>query len=184
MNNRAEASRPLWRAPRSKLPAAKLRVAGGAEGDEEPITGSRGVFEHRVRPARGNPGPARAGYRTRNRRSKGRRKSSALLVDRRHPGPGNYDPFSRRSVGSGLGGPAESVSAPAKCAPRYRAVTATGVSEARSLVIVARRTRARGRKRPHGARTTRRSDQARREACRSPVPVGGIPSGTRPTKSR
>lgn len=43
MINRAEASRPLWRAPRSKLLAAKLRVAGRAEGDKEPITGSRGV---------------------------------------------------------------------------------------------------------------------------------------------
>lgn len=40
MYNRAEALRPLWRTPRSKLLTAKLRVVGGAEGDKEPITGS------------------------------------------------------------------------------------------------------------------------------------------------
>lgn len=38
--NRSESSRPLWRATRSKLLAAKLRVAGRAGGDTEPITGS------------------------------------------------------------------------------------------------------------------------------------------------
>jgi len=71
-----------------------------------------------------------------------------------------------------------------KCA-RYRAKAATGVSEARSLGVVTRSIRARGVTRPHDeSATTRQSDQARREACRSPVLVGSIPLGTRPTKSR
>lgn len=100
----------------------------------------------------------------RHRRSKGRSKSRASLVEGRRLGPGKASPFSRRRGGSGLGCPHRiGPRAPRKCAHRYRVRIATEASEARSPPRVG------GTKRPHEARGIRRSDAERREALSSPA---------------
>jgi hypothetical protein len=102
----------------------------------------------------------RARGRVRNRRSRGRRKSSASLVEGRRPGPGK--------ASSRHGGEVEAVSAvftesarraPRKCAHRYRVGIATGASEARLRVHVVPVTTGMGRTLPHEARAARRSDR-------------------------
>jgi hypothetical protein len=104
------------------------------------------------------------GRRVRNRRSKGRSKSSASSVDRRRLGPGKATPCHDGGVEAVLAALAESVNHYAHrdtSAHRYRVRVATGVSEARS------RRRVGGRKRPHHSCAIRRSDAERRETLSS-----------------
>lgn len=108
--NPASKSRPWWRAPRGKSLAAKLRVAREAEGVEESRNRSAGCATPReaawgqlgFHGAKSIGGP-RARERMRNRRSRGRKKSSASLVEGRRPGPGK--------ASSRHGGGVEAVSA-------------------------------------------------------------------------
>lgn len=76
------------------------------------------------------------GRRMRNRRSKGRKKSSAPPVDERRLGPGKATPCHDGGVEAVLAAHAESVKTTSRyrerSAHRYRAGVATEVSEARS----------------------------------------------------
>lgn len=163
------ASSPLWaRAPRTKPFAAKLCAAEGAGGDEEPMNRSARCATPREaawgqlgsRGAKSAEGP-RARGRVRNRRSRGRNKSSASLVEGRRPGPGQ--------IPSRHGGGIEAVSAslvgseeraPRKAQRRHRSgVCDRGV---RGSVTQARgpgAALAEGRTRPHEACAIRRSDR-------------------------
>lgn len=143
--NRASKSRPWWRAPRTKLFAAKLRVAERAEGDKESRNRVAGCATPRgaawgqlgSHGAKSVGGP-RARDRVRNRRSRGRKKSSASLVEGRRPGSGK--------ISSGHAGGVEAISAgftgseeraPRKCA-------APAPSEVRDRGVRGSVTRSRG----------------------------------------
>jgi len=91
----------------------------------------------------------------RDRRPRGRRKSSASLVEGKASRTGKSVIASRRWRGSGLGEPRRiGQTRTAKGASRYRARIATGKSEARW-----HDGRGFGRTRPHGTSAIRRSDQ-------------------------
>jgi len=188
MINRAESSRPnVARRSARSLP---LRSYSRRKGPR--VTRSR---SRRVRCAstscvgpRGQKWPAwdsadarkaTQKHRTRHRRSRGRTKSRASLVEGRRSGPGKPRRVTtsrwKRSRRPRRIGPR----APRQGAHRYRAKVATGASEARSRGVVARTPG-----REEHAPTTCSGDppkrSVRREPHGAPVSVGGIPSGARP----
>lgn len=160
-------------------------VPWGAAGDKESRPRTRVGCNHRTGGPRENPTERSVGEtwgrRVRNRRPRGRSKSSVSPVDGRRLGPGKATSCHDGGVEAVLAALAESVNRNAhreRGAHRYRVRVATEVSEVRS------RRRVGGRQRPHEACAIRQSDAERREALSSSVSVGGPPSSTRPMKNR
>lgn len=172
------------------LPRARLQVALTRAWPEEPrATRSRETGRALVRttertvPRENLVGATRwekpEVRRVRNRRSKGRRKSSVPLVERKAPWTGESPAVSRQQGRSGLGGLRRiGTRAPRKSTPRHRVKIATTASEARS------RGECGSEKVPYQPTAVRRSDAERRESLSSPVSTEGTPSSARPTKSR
>lgn len=158
----------------------------GAAGDEEPRTRTGVGYNHRAGGPQENPTERSVGEtwgrKVRNRRPRGRSKSSASLVDGRRLGPGKATPCHDGGVEAVLAALAESVKKQRATAKRAR----TGI-ERRSRQGCQRYGRAGsgfGRELPHHSCAVRRSDAERRETLSSPVSMGGNPARTRPTKSR
>lgn len=128
---------------RAKPLPAPLRVERGAASDEELISGALGAQRHGCRtwetPAGGASRSFGLGSRVRDRRPKGRRKSSASSVDRRRPGPGKVVPLHGGAVEAVSAISFESVRAfREKAREKSEPVSsrvATGASEARSSVV-------------------------------------------------
>lgn len=187
MYNRARTSRQ----PMARAAYEASRCVGQTCRGEPRVTKSRKperalVANHRARGPQENPTERSVGetwgQRVRNRRPKGRSKSSAVPVDGRRLGPGKASSCSRRRGGSGLGGSrriGESKNA-------HREKARTGIE--RGLRQGCQRHGCAGERveknAPDHSCAIRRSDAERREAFSSPVSMGGHPSSTRPTKSR
>lgn len=157
-------------------------MAEGAVGDEKIDSRQAGCATPR-RPARvnalksGGSGPEEelsqgksTGYRTRNRRSRERKKSSASLVERRRSGPGKASSRHGGGVEAVLASLSESAQrAPRKARAGIEERIATGASE------VGRRVRGSAQQAPTVRRRSAEAIIVRRETHGSPVRVGCIP---------
>lgn len=176
-DNRADKSRPWWRASRTKLFAAKLFVANRAGGDEQSnkrrarCATPRGSAWEQLGSKGDEPWGLELRKWMRNRRSKGRSKSSASPVERKASRTGKSFVASRRRGRSGLGDSRRiGTRAPRKNArtgiereSRQRRQrldrTRRGPGETGSGETLAGNRPGTGRIRPHESRTIRRSDR-------------------------
>lgn len=132
-------------------------VPWGARGDEEPRTRTCVGYNHRAGGPQENPTERSAlgetwGKRVRNRRPRGRSKSSAFPVDRRRLGPGKITTCHDGVVEAVLAALAESVNQ-TRTAKKRAPISSEGCDRGvRGTVAVARGS---GRERPHEARAIR-----------------------------
>jgi hypothetical protein len=179
MYNRARTSRqPMARAAYEASRCVDQTCRAEPQATKSRETRTRVGCNHRAGGPQENPSERSVGEtwgrKVRNRRSRGRSKSSVSPVDRRRLGPGKATSCHDDGVEAVLAALAESVNHNALPRKKRAPVSSGGCDRGvRGTIAEARGF---GRERPHVACTIRRSDVERRETLSSPVSMGGNPS--------